>query len=291
MRAAQLLAPRDGAVADQASSGAALLALCDLGQVELAVTLLGDTWRRGAAAGEPHPAAEQDAAGSLSAPLPHSGVSNATAVLVIDKALSGCDSSRAQVMAAEVLCRNSWSLCSISVVDWPSCIDGKWRPDLPDMAKLYIMDALMRMTICDSSGPQALAAVAMRLYGVYDAERKCTSGPGELNRFQWCAARMLHAVMPALKDCGWDQVMGRGRDPIPMAALAAAAQYGAGSWPQADPLRDLEHERYEWLADWSTRPAPATDPRITLACAGRRPSEPYESPPDQPVIERLLQQE
>jgi hypothetical protein len=271
MRAAQLLAPTNGASADQASAGAALLALCDLGQLELAVALLGDTWRRSAEAGPdaPHLAAERDAAEDQSTPLSPSGISNATAVLVIDKALaSAAPSSRAQVMAAEVLCRNSRSLCSISVVDWPSCIDGTWRPDLPDLAKLYIMDALMRMTVADSPGRLALAAVAMRLYGIYDAEGSVTTRPGEANRFQWCASRMLHAVMPALKDCGWEQVMGRRRDPVSMAALEAAARYGEHSWPRADPLRDLERERYDWLKDWSNRSTPAADPRRTLASGG-----------------------
>lgn len=269
MNASQLLAPTKDAGGDQASVGAALLALCDLGQLELAVTLVGDTWRSAAmvAADGTHPAAEREAAEVRSAPFPHSRISNATAVLVIDKALSSATGNRAQVMAAEVLCRNSRSLCSISEVDWPSCIDGTWRPALPDIAKLYLMDALMRMTVNDMSSRLAIAGVAVRLYGIYEAERRASRRSWKRNRFRWCASRMLHAVMPALRDCGWAQVMGSRRNPVSMAALEDAACYATDWWPRADPLSDLERDRYKWLEDWSRRATDAVDSRSTFASA------------------------
>jgi hypothetical protein len=271
MRAASLLAPANGGAPDAASIGAALLALCDLDQVELAVALLGDTW---------HPVPRRHSVSSITAgvavgdapsgatPGPDAGsrrpgstgvskVSTATAILVIDKGLSKPAGGAAQLMAAEILCRNARALSASSMVDWPHSIDGLWREDLPYMAKLLIIDGLVSMTINDKPVDLALSALAVRLYGIYRGETN--------SRVRQCASRMLHAIMPVLEQRDWDQLMGRAREAVCFKDLVGSAKE-EGEAPR-DLLGKLEEDRVKKLGEWSRLCAISPMPDYSLATA------------------------
>jgi len=275
VKAASILTPTGGVAPDQASIGAALLALCDLGQAELAVALLGDTWHPpGAESDREHvflAAPQSRTAAPASGKTADSKVSNATAILVIDKALSTESGQNAQVMAAEILCRRATALSSTSAVEWPGSLDGQWLPELPYIAKLYIMDGLITMTITHDADDLALSVVAARLYGVYDSEK----GRGDAAiRVRRCASRMLDAVLPTLLARHWQRIMGRRRDAISIATLERAAHYAAEvdadtSTPvPGDLLEKLETDRFEKLRSWARGCTGAAIVEHRLASAG-----------------------
>jgi hypothetical protein len=173
IRAADLFHPTGDPMAGAARSAAGLLALTQLDQSDLAVALLADLWSpptgpsphdtaTGAAArfapsAEGLAQAEARAQDSI-------GVSAETAIQVINSALRAKDPN-AQVIAAELLCRNAKMLDICKAIHWPSEINGKWNAELPVAAKLLIVDALVHMALA-SNETNALRELAVRLYSI-----------------------------------------------------------------------------------------------------------------------------
>jgi uncharacterized protein with von Willebrand factor type A (vWA) domain len=73
-------------------------------------------------------------------------ISDETAVLVISDALAAADKPAAQLVAAELLCRNALRLDPCQSLHWPAAVDGCWVPLLVPKAKVLVVEALVRMT-------------------------------------------------------------------------------------------------------------------------------------------------
>jgi hypothetical protein len=69
-----------------------------------------------------------------------------------------------------VLCRNATRLNSDQSLDWPSAAEGTWRTCFSTRTKLLTIQALINMTLAGARDECALRAVAVRLYGIWDAE-------------------------------------------------------------------------------------------------------------------------
>lgn len=152
MKAGGLLAAVDDRLPTPASAASGLLALTELDQPQLAVALLVDLWDT-----------KDDARGSL--------VSTETAILVVDSALR-CDTPDAQLLAAELLCRNATRLDPSQALHWPSSINGMWNPAFGAKTKLLLVDGLVQMTTNPDreATENALQSIAVRLYGIWLAD-------------------------------------------------------------------------------------------------------------------------
>ena len=188
MRAADLFTPSGCAVSNAARSASGLLALARLGFADLAVAQLVDLWSPQAS---PLPAAAAEPQGSC-------GVSTETAIQVINVALETCESD-AQLMAAELLCRNACKLDIRDSLHWPSSVNSAWIPTLPVTAKLLIVDALVHMALASEQTGSALRELAVRLYGV-------SAGDPE-PRVQGCVGTLMKAVLPAVRNLGYTDFM------------------------------------------------------------------------------------
>jgi hypothetical protein len=166
MRAGELL-DRPQTAPDPAAVAAGLLALTQLSRADLAVALLVDIWdvRR--------------------APKPK--VSDETAVLVIDAALRS-DRPNAQLVAAELLCRNAERLDICQSLHWPAAIDGCWDEDFGPMTKLLIIDALVHQALTSVRRAAALHALAVRLYGISEGDPD--------PHVEGCVGKLLAAIVP-----------------------------------------------------------------------------------------------
>ena len=184
IRAADLFTHASGdAVANSARSASGLLALTRLGFADLAVALLVDLWSPKASA---LPEVEMEARGA-------SSVSTETAIQVIDAALETCE-AEAQVMAAGLLCRNADTLDICDSLHWPSSVNGRWIPQLPVIAKLLIVDALINMALTSQHTQNALRVLAVRLYSI-------STGDPE-PRVQGCIGSLMKAIIPAVLNLG-----------------------------------------------------------------------------------------
>lgn len=170
MRAGALFSAADGHPAEPAAIASGLLALTKLGHADLAVALLTDLWSG------------------------RERVEDETAVLVIDEALR-TDLPKAQLVAAELLCRNARRLNPSQSLHWPSAIDGRWNPRFGPKTKLLLLDALIQMTLASPVSEDTLRAVAVRLYGVWRAERDDA-------RVRGCVGRLISAVYDDLERLG-----------------------------------------------------------------------------------------
>jgi hypothetical protein len=188
MRAASLFGPSGDAMGNAARSASGLLALTRLGFAELAVALLVDLWHPQLGA---VPQEDEHVADS-------SGVSTETAIQVINAALETCDPD-AELMAAELLCRNSPSLDINNSLHWPSSVNSAWIPELPVTAKLLIVDALVHMALASSQTGNSLRELAVRLYGI-------SKGDPE-SRVKGCIGTLLAAVMPAVRTLNYKDFM------------------------------------------------------------------------------------
>jgi hypothetical protein len=184
MRAGQLITPTDAASTGPSSPAAlasGLLALTNLNQAELAVSLLVDLWSN-----------QINDDGSTRA---NDGgrVANEIAILVINRALCS-DSPSAQLVAAELLCRNAKKLTAIQSLHWPAVVDGGWNPDFGARTKLLLVEALISMTACPGkpADEAALRSVAVRLYGI-------STDPDE--RVKACIGKLINAILPQLERC------------------------------------------------------------------------------------------
>ena len=201
IRAADLFRPTGDPMAGAARSAAGLLALTQLDQSDLAVALLADLWSpptgpsphdtttgapaRFAPSAEVLAQAEARAQDSI-------GVSAETAIQVINAALKKSDPI-AQVIAAELLCRNAKLLDICRAIHWPSEINGKWNDKLPVAAKLLILDALVHMALA-SNETNALRELAVRLYSIWALD------PQE--RVKGSIGALIKAILPALTMLG-----------------------------------------------------------------------------------------
>jgi hypothetical protein len=165
--------------ADPAAVASGLLALTQLGRADLAVALLVDLWDE-KAADEPRHAAVSSGVRP---------VSDETAILVLDAALRS-NSANAQLVAAELLCRNSSRLDICQSLHWPSSLDGTWNEAFGVKTKVLIVDALVRMAYEGAANQNALQSLAVRLYGI--------SAGDQDPHVKGCVGMLLDAIVPAL---------------------------------------------------------------------------------------------
>jgi hypothetical protein len=206
INAANLFHPTGDPTAGAARSAAGLLALTQLGQADLAVALLADLW-------SPHanPSLHDPTTGGSTNFTPPAeslpqedvsaqtsiGVSPETAIQVINAALMTKDPN-AEVMAAELLCRNASMLDIGKAIHWPSEINGKWDPKLPVAAKLLIVDALVHMALAGKK-TNALRELAVRLFSIWEQD------PQE--RVKGCIGELIRSILPDLRRLGYTEFM------------------------------------------------------------------------------------
>jgi hypothetical protein len=219
MRAGALFASSEGSSVDPAAAASGLLALTRLGQAELAVALLVDLWSEG-----------------------KNQVSNETAILVIDAALRSTDQPNAQLVAAELLCRNARSLDACQSLHWPSLIDGGWDPRLGPKTKLLLFEALLDMTLSTKPNENALRSVAVRLYGI-------STGDNDL-RVKGCVGTLIKAIVPQIQRLGYSDFI-QGNSKVTLADLEAAASSATDNPDEF--LHRIVAQRAQQLSDWSIR--------------------------------------
>lgn len=217
MRAGELFR---GADPHPAAIASGLLALTRLDRADLAVALLVDLWTNPADGAEP-PVADE------------------TAVLVIDAALRS-SSPNAQLIAAELLCRNAPRLNPCQSLHWPSVVDGCWDARFGPKTKLLLIDALILMTLARPVAEGSLRSIAVRLHGVW-------SGDPDL-RVRGCVGRLIGAVLPTLRKLGYSDFM-QGNQQVLLSQLETEAASGTKN---PDGFLDrMVDERCEQLGAWA----------------------------------------
>lgn len=212
MQAGTLLATPNQPV----SAASGLLALTQLGQADLAVALLVDLW-----------SAERNK------------VSTETAILVIDAALRS-EQPNAQLVGAELLCRNATRLNSCQSLHWPSVIDGRWDPRFAPKTKFLLLEALLLMSTARPVDKNALRSVAVRLFGI------CANDPDP--NVKGCVGTALNELIPALASLGYTDFM-QGREIVTLDQLRLAAK---SKKPNADQfLAQVVEAHRERLAAWA----------------------------------------
>jgi hypothetical protein len=217
MRAGQLFSPTDGGHAQPAAMASGLLALTSLDHADLAVALLVDLWSdSNRSAGDDKAAAEDGTIpaedGRISAE--DGKVSTETAILVIDAALRSA-SPNAQLVAAELLCRNSKRLQPGQSLHWPSSLDGSWNPYFSHRTKLLIVEALVRMTLACHPTETALRSAAVRLYGIWFYDRD--------PQIKGCIGKLINALIPRLKRLHYEDFI-QGSQLVMISQLQKAAE-------------------------------------------------------------------
>lgn len=192
MRAGAMFTSSDKGAAAPATSASALLALTELGQAELAVALLVDLWSDG-----------------------RTHVSTETAILVIDAALRSAEKPNAQLVAAELLCRNATRLNACQSLHWPSVIDGRWDPRFKPKTKFLLLEALLLMSTTNPMDKNALRSIAVRLYGIW------SNDPDP--RIKGCIGMAIEALVPALQNQGYTDFV-QGSEVVTLAQLCAASE-------------------------------------------------------------------
>lgn len=166
MKAGSLLSPAAKDVpVSPAAAASGLLALAELGRSRLAVAMLVDLWPKGI-------------------------VSEETAILVINRALSGGQED-ASLVAAEVLCKNASRLDPVKSAHWPSILDQQWVPHAPMQTKILLIEALVEMSTAKAKSLNALRSFSLRLYGIWERERD--------QPVKGCVANLICALVPALQ--------------------------------------------------------------------------------------------
>lgn len=248
MRAGELFTS-EGNESSRASNASGLLALTQLGHADLAVALLVDLWSRPARA-------LSDTGPSSNAPPkaqvhePHAQVSTETAILVLDAALRRTDSPSAQLVAAELLCRNAARLDPCQSLHWPPVLDGRWCPSLGPKAKLLAIDALVQMTLaCDEEhqrqpNENALRSLVVRLYGIWDGD------PDE--RVKGCVGVLIACILDGLHQLPYKEFLG-GATAITLQQIEDA---GASASKNPDGyLERMVADRGQKLHEWSLEAA------------------------------------
>jgi hypothetical protein len=224
MRAGQLLSPNESGPAHPAAIASGLLALTKLDQADLAVVLLVDLWP------------------GTDGPVAPGTVSTETAILVIDSALRS-KSCNAQLVAAELLCRNSASLEPGQSLHWPSSLEGRWIPSLSHRAKLLIVEALVGSTLSCNSDETTLRSAAVRLYGIWSGD--------DNPRIRHCIGKMINALILRLKELDYTEFI-QGDRTITIDQLEHAAESACSMQPKTDGYLDqLSTKLAEDLAEWA----------------------------------------
>ena len=219
MRAGELFASSGESSVGPAAAASGLLALTRLDQAELAVALLVDLWSEG-----------------------KNEVSTETAILVIDAALRSIDKPNAQLVAAELLCRNAKSLDACQSLHWPSLIDGRWDRNLGPKTKLLLFEALLNMTLSTKPNENALRSVAVRLYGIWLNDNEL--------RVRGCVGTLIKAIVPQMQDLGYSDFI-QGNSKISLAELKTAA--GSAAHNPDEFLHRIVAKYAEELVAWSKR--------------------------------------
>lgn len=241
MRAGALFAPADGQRPTPAVAASGLLALSGLGQADLAVVLLVDLW-----------SGEQEV------------VSTETAILVIDSALRSPDDPRAQLIAAELLCRNAYRLDACQSLHWPSAVDGCWNATFGPKTKLLIVDALVRMALNSPHNENALRSVAVRLYGIWSGD----ADP----RIKGCLGTLINALLSSLRELGYTDFL-QGSQKVMLRDLETAGESAAAN-PDGF-LERLVISRSKQLEAWAAECRTTDDRPGALATAAQAgPSDP-----------------
>lgn len=230
MRAGQLVSPHDSEPAHPAALASGLLALTQLDQAELAVALLVDLWSGDRNGSEPRPGSGDGSS---------SRVSHEAAILVIDAALRSTSPS-ARLIAAELLCRNATRLDTCQSLHWPSVVDGCWDPTFGPKTKLLIVEALVRMTMTGPAEEGALRSVAVRLYGIWEADPTA--------EVRGCIGKFIGKVIGRLHDFGVKQFV-HGPKMVTIENLQAAAASAADN--PDDYLAKLSNELGNALGEWA----------------------------------------
>jgi hypothetical protein len=231
MRAGALFNPDGNVAPDPASVASGLLSLTELGRSDLAVVLLVDLWdcRKPSAADEPPHDQRQP-------------VSKETAVLVIDAALRS-PSSKAQLVAAELLCRNSWRLDICQSLHWPSEIDGTWNRRFAARTKLLLIDALLELALSSNASKRALQSLVVRLYWISECD------PDE--HVRGCLGVLLRAVLPSVEQLGFGTYMQGTSKEVSLADLTRAA--GRAKSNPDGILNEVAQHRRHALEKWAPK--------------------------------------
>ena len=250
-----------GPSGNEVTSAAGLLALARLDFADLAVALLVDLW-----------STQVSAQPSVNVKQLHSPrIATETAIQIIDEALVSRRPD-AQVMAAQLLCRNASGLDICNSLHWPSAINSAWIPDLPVTAKLLITEALIQMALA-SDTKNALRELSIRLYSISN---------GDLSpRVKGCIGNLLCAILPAVKDLGYTDFMtAQGTDQAPdcrsapghgFITLQQIEEAASKASPNPDGYFEaMLEDRSRKLAQWSTECielSTSTGMLATAACA------------------------
>lgn len=215
MRAGALFSSPTSEPVDPASIASSLLALTRLDHGELAAALLVDFWSDG-----------------------KEKVSTETAVLVIDAALRSKTQPNAQLVAAEILCRNASRLDSCHSLNWPSVIDGCWDSAFGPKTKFLLLKALVNMTLSREVNENALRSVAVRLYGIWRGDPD----------MQGCVGKLISALTPKLEGLGYTDFI-QGNQKVMLGDLQEAA---ASATENPDGFLDsIVEDQYEKLQGWA----------------------------------------
>jgi hypothetical protein len=217
MRAGSLFSAQGSEPVDPASIASSLLALTKLDHAELAAALLVDFWSDG-----------------------KEKVSTETAVLVIDAALRSRAQPNAQLVAAEILCRNATRLDSCQSLNWPSVIDGCWDYRFGPKTKFLLVEGLINMTLSKPVTENALRSVAVRLYGIW------RNDPDE--RLRGCVGKLISALIEKLDGLGYEDFI-QGNQKVMLDDLRKAAD---SKTENPDGFLDrLVEDRFEKLTEWA----------------------------------------
>ncbi|MDT0486132.1 hypothetical protein [Streptomyces doebereineriae] len=230
MRAGQLVSPGDSGPAHPAALASGLLALTRLDHGDLAVVLLVDLW-----SGDQNSTQAECVGGEERWPK----VSHETAILVIDAALRS-KSGNAQLVAAELLCRNAERLDACQSLHWPSAVDGCWDPMFSPRTKLLIVEALIRMTLAGHAEEGALRSVAVRLYGIWYGDHS--------KEVRGCIGKFIGKIIGRLQDFGLKQFV-HGPKMVTIADLKKAATSAAEN--PDDYLAKLSNDLGNALGEWA----------------------------------------
>ena len=203
----------------QASIASSLLALTKLDNADLAVALLVDFWS---------PDAERK-------------VSDEAAILVVDAALRS-QRRNAQLVAAELICRNARRFDPCQSLHWPSSIDGCWNPKFGPKTKLLLVDALTLMTLAKKpSNENTLRSVAVRLYGIFDGDPD--------KKIRGCVATLIKALIPALRSLEYKDFM-QGNKEVMLSDLESAAEHAKRN--EDEFLARMVEKRGKELQKWAS---------------------------------------
>jgi hypothetical protein len=178
------------------------------------------------------------------------------AVQVIDAALRS-NSENAQLIAAELLCRNSHRLDIRQSLHWPSAVDGRWNPRFNNKTKLLLVDALVRMALTSVPDIFALQSLAVRLYGVSDGDPD--------KHVKGCLGMLIAAILPRLRTAG---SLMQGPREVTFGQLEAAASR-ADDNPNRHMARVVK-QRSAVLEEWAARCTDIDYRAGALAAAGGR---------------------